>query len=347
MIRLAIVGTGGMAGAHANEFKKIKGVKLVAACDVVRDKALAFAAKFGIPAVYDRLDQMLREAEIDAVTNVTPDAAHAPVSLQIIAAGKHVLCEKPLATCYVDAKKMADAAKRRGVINMVNLSYRNSSAINKAHALVQAGAIGDVKHVEAHYLQGWLASAHWGDWHTSPALLWRLSTKHGSRGVLGDLGVHIFDFTDFGAGGIAGVYCRLKAFPKAKNNRIGEYVFDANDSVVATIELANGALGTVTTTRWAPGQANSLLLRIHGDKGGIVVDLDAAWDSLRICRGKDIQKVQWQTVKCGRTPNIYQRFVRSIQTGKNDQPDFARGARIQKVLDACFTSERTGKMVRV
>ena len=108
-----------------------------------------------------------------------------------------------------------------------------------------------VRHVEAHYLQGWLTSQYWGDWRSSPHWLWRLSTRHGSLGVLGDLGVHIVDFATFPVGRIKTINCTLKTLHKAAGDRIGEYVLDANDTAVITAEFANGAVGAITTTRWA------------------------------------------------------------------------------------------------
>ncbi|MBI5725668.1 MAG: Gfo/Idh/MocA family oxidoreductase [Planctomycetes bacterium] len=347
MIKIAIVGTGGMANAHANEFKKIKGCQLVAACDVVRKQAEDFAAKHGIPAVYGDFGKLLAETDCDAVSNVTPDAFHASLSLKAIAAGRHVLCEKPLAVNYADARKMADAARRKGVINMVNFSYRNSSAIHKAHKMVAAGEIGRVMHVEASYLQGWLVGRHWGDWKTGPGWLWRLSKAHGSKGVLGDIGVHIVDFATYPVGDVKTVNCRLKTFPKVPGNRLGEYRLDANDSAVLTVEFAGGAIGTIHTTRWATGQPNSLRLRIYGDKGAIIVDLDKDWGALDVCLGKDVHTNTWKRVSTGKTPNMYQRFITSIRTGKNDQPDFARGAAIQKILDACFVSDKKSRPVRM
>jgi predicted dehydrogenase len=347
MIRIAIIGTGGMANGHANNFKKIPGVKLVAACDVVDGKAADFAKRHGIPAsaVFTEVDKLLKNVEFDAVSVVTTDAGHAPISLKCVAAGKHVLCEKPLATNYADAKKMADAAKRKGVINMVNFSYRNSSAIHKAAQIVRSGALGRIMHVEAAYRQSWLASKAWGDWRDNTSWLWRLSSKHGSMGVLGDIGVHILDFASYAAGDISSINCLLKTFDKVKGNKFGEYVLDANDSAVMTVKLANGAIGTIHTSRWQTGYANCLELFIHGDKGAIHINLDKSFSELEICKGKDVHKRVWKTVKCGKTPNIYQRFIKSIKTGKNDQPDFARGAAIQKVIDACFKSDRRGRFV--
>ncbi|MCK5853120.1 Gfo/Idh/MocA family oxidoreductase, partial [bacterium] len=122
MIKLGIIGTGGMANAQAQNFSKIKNVKIVAACDIVDDKVKDFAKQYNIQKTFTDIDDMLENAGIDAVSNVTPDAFHAAVSLKIIESGKHILCEKPLATNYPDAKKMADAAKAKGVINMVNFS---------------------------------------------------------------------------------------------------------------------------------------------------------------------------------------------------------------------------------
>lgn len=347
MIKIGIVGTGGMAHSHAQAFHRIPGCKLVAACDVIPARARAFAKEFGIPASYADAEELLDDAPVDAISVVTSDAAHCPVSLAAIRRGKHVLCEKPLAVNYAEARTMAAAAKRKGVINLVNLSYRNAPAIHKARDLVAGGAIGRVIHMEASYLQGWLSSKHWGNWRKRSGWLWRLSKAHGSLGVLGDLGVHLFDFATYGAGDIAKVDCRLKTFPKAKGDRVKGYKLDANDSVVATVELANGAIGTIHTTRWATGHANSLLLRIFGDKGGIVVDLDQSYNQLQLCRGKDIDKLKWRTVRCPRVPDMYRRFITSIKTEENDQPDFARGAAIQKVLDACLKSDATGRVVRV
>lgn len=347
MIKIAVIGTGGMAHQHAKEFSAIRGCKLVAACDIVRERADAFASKHGIREVYSDVDELLAQSKFDAVSVVTTDDAHAPVSLKAIAKGKHVLCEKPLATNYNDAKSMADAARQAGVINMVNLSYRNAAAIQKAHQLMQQGVIGKVMHVEASYLQGWLSSTYWGDWRSGTGMLWRLSTAHGSLGVLGDIGVHIIDFATYAAGDIQSVNCRLKTFPKVEGDRLGDYVLDANDLAVITIEMIGGAIGTIHTSRWATGQRNSLRLRIYGDEGALVVDLDQSWNSLQICRGKDVDKAVWKTLACGKTPNIYQRFIKSIRTGENDQPDFGRGATVQKVMDACIKSNLKGHYVAI
>lgn len=347
-VRIAIVGTGGMANMHAMEFLKDKGVEIVAVCDISADRAREFAAKHAPRArMFTDLAELLREVEPDAVSNVTPDKLHAPLTLQAIAAGCHVFCEKPLATNYADALKMAKAAKKAGVVNMVNFSYRNAPAIQMARELVRAGKLGEIVHIEASYLQSWLSSKGWGDWRTSPGWLWRLSSKHGSKGVLGDVGVHILDFASLPVGPIRSVNARLKTFTDLKGKKRGEYTLDANDSALMTVEFANGALGVVHTTRWATGYPNSLFLRIHGSKGALRIDLEKSDHSLEVSLGKDIDKFAWKTLEARKVPTTYQRFIAAVRSGKNGEPDFARGAEIQKILDACFVSDKKGCAVRV
>ncbi len=348
MIRLAVIGTGGMANAQVKAFHEIKGVKIVAACDIDEKRVKGFAEKHGIPLTYTDYNELLDKVELDAVTNVTSDPYHAPISLAVIQKGLHILCEKPLALNYADAKKMTDAARRRKVINMVQFSYRKSAALQKARELVAAGELGEIVHFEASYLQSWISSKVWGDWKTSPAWLWRQSTAHGSKGVLGDVGVHVIDFATYPIGSpIRSLACKLKTFNALKGRKHAGYTLDANDSAVIQCELANGALGVIHTSRWATGKANSVFLRVHGTKGAFEIDLDKSYDTLQVCLGKDADKAVWKSLNLKPTPNNYARFARSVQTGKNDQPDFARGAEIQKVLDRCFDSDKAGKPVRV
>ena len=347
MIRIGIIGTGTMARAHAERFGRVRGCKITACCDVDEARGSAFAGDHHIPHVYTDYHRMLAEADIDAVSTPTPDPLHAPVSIAAVKAGKHVLCEKPLAPSYPDARRMVTAAKRAGVINMVNLSYRDAPAIQKAAKIVGSGQLGRVRHVQASYMQGWLTGNYWGDWRSSPAWQWRLSTRHGSTGALGDLGVHIVDFASFPVGPVKNVTCVLKTLPKAPRGRIGEYVLDANDTAAITTEFANGAVGSIVATRWATGHANSLTLSVHCDKGALSVDLDRSRTTIMLCKGADIHRLQWKEVRCPHTPTIYERFIKSIRTGVNDQPDFARGAEVQKVLDACSRSNEEGATVRV
>lgn len=346
MVRLAIIGTGAMANVHAQEFAKIKGCRLVAGCDIDAGRIAEFAERNAIEPYTDAAALLARE-DIDAISVVAADAAHSALSLQAIAAGKHVLCEKPLALNAHDASAMAAAAAEKGVINMVNLSYRNSPAIQKAHEIIASGQFGRPIQAEASYLQSWLSSKCWGDWREHERWLWRLSTRHGSMGVLGDVGVHIVDFISFPVGEIRTVSARLKTFAEIKGREHAGYPLDANDSALLTVEFANGALGAISTTRWATGYKNRLWLQVHCERGALRIDLDKGYSRLELCQGADVDTAEWKSLDCGKTPSIYERFIKSIRTGKNDQPDFARGAAVQKVLDACFESDALGRAVEV
>ncbi|TFH16389.1 MAG: hypothetical protein E4H02_05680 [Lentisphaerales bacterium] len=124
--------------------------------------------------------------------------------------------------------------------------------------------------------------------------------------------------------------------------------FDANDSYVATVRFKNGALGTVHSTRWAPGHANSLRLRAYGTKGGVDVDLDASFNEYKKCVGKEaMRKTEWTTVKCGAVPDNHKRFIAAIRSGKQDPSDFRNGLQVQKYLHYSAESDKKRRPLKV
>ena len=236
---------------------------------------------------------------------------------------------------------------------MVNLSYRNSSGWQSLSKMIQNNELGPVRHVDASYYQSWLTCKYWGDWKEEQKWLWRLSENHGSKGVLGDLGVHIFDFASYPVGKINKINCRLKTF-KDKGEKIGEYILDANDSFVSMVEFENGAIGTVSSTRFATGNVNKLDLKIYCDKGAVSMKFDdpiTQGNTYSICTDinatppNNEKGLDWKTIKTDPTPSNYERFIHSIKTKKNDQPDFKRGADIQKILDSCFISSEKDQWI--
>ena len=144
-VRLLILGTGGMANNHAENFARIEGVSLVAGIDTRPEQLKSFCDKHHIPNSFGSIAEAVAWGQFDAVTNVTPDAAHHATTMPVLEAGKHILCEKPLATSEAHAAEMATAAAKAGVVNMVNLSYRNVAALQKAAAMVRDGAIGTIR----------------------------------------------------------------------------------------------------------------------------------------------------------------------------------------------------------
>lgn len=343
MIRVLIVGTGGMANDHAEAYAKMGGVSLVAGVDTDPDRLADFCAKHDIPNGFASVEEAIAWGAFDAASNVTPDGVHRVTTLPLLAAGKHVLCEKPLAANAADADEMAQAAADAGVVNMVNLTYRNVPALIAAAKMVANGDIGEVRHFEAAYLQSWLTQAAWGDWKTESQWLWRLSTQHGSMGVLGDVGVHILDYATFVAGSdAASLSCRLNTFDKAEGNQIGEYPLDANDSMNMHMQLENGAVGVIHASRFASGHLNDLSLRIYGTKGGLDVRFEG-WESrLRACTGDDLEATKWVDVPTPDVPTNYVRFIDAVRNAEQVFPDFRRGAALQAVLDLAVASDAGG-----
>ncbi len=339
-VRVLILGTGGMAAAHAAAYAAIDGCEVVAGIDTNKARLEDFCAKHGIANGFGSLADGLTWGQFDAVSNVTPDAAHHATTMPLLAAGKHVLCEKPLATTYAAAAAMAEAAQTAGVVNMVNLTYRNGPALIRAAQMVADGEVGEVRHFEAAYLQSWLTQPAWGDWKTETQWLWRLSSAHGSMGVLGDIGVHILDFATLVAGAdAASLSCRLTTFDKAPEGRIGDYVLDANDSFNMHLRLTNGAVGVIHASRMATGHFNDLSLRISGTKGGLDVRHENDQSSLRACVGDDMLTATWRGVKLSNIDTNYARFIAAIDAGQQVSPDFVRGATLQKALDRAVQSD--------
>lgn len=339
-MRLLILGTGHMANTHARNFVAIEGVTLAGAVDVDRARAEAFRDKYGFEHAFTSLEDALEWNDFDAVANVTPDSAHHPTTIACLRAGKHVFCEKPLATNFMDAMEMAEMAERNNLVGMVNLTYRNVAQLQAARMLVTSGQIGNIRHVEASYLQSWLVSKVWGDWRTESQWLWRLSKQHGSNGTLGDVGVHILDFVVYATDTeIDEVFCRLKAFDKADGNRIGEYVLDANDSFTMSVSFTNGALGVVHSSRWATGHVNELRLRVYGDKGSMEIQHRHDGSKLFVCLGEDIETATWKEIEVEAVSTNYQRFVEAVGQGRTLEPSFRHAAKLQKAIDLATITE--------
>ena len=235
---------------------------------------------------------------------------------------------------------MVESAQRANKINMVNFTYRESSAYQKLVDIIKSGDLGVPRHVCASYYQSWLTSNKWGNWKEEDKWLWRLSTKHGSNGALGDTGVHIFDFAINAVGDLKEIFADLKTYhDKGKN--IGEYELDANDGFTSLLRFENSAIGTVTNTRVATGHANSLILDVFCTKGGLKVELDeerTKWSTLHICENENINNKQWEILECEKIKTNYEKFIESIKTKQNMQPDFNQGAKIQKIIDSCIKS---------
>ena len=342
-VRILVLGTGGMATAHASAFAQDPRCEMVGTVDVVPGRAEEFAKKFGIKKHFTDLDKAIKWGQFDAAANVTPDSIHHPTTMKLLIGKKHVFCEKPLAENFALANEMATTAEKNKLINMVNLTYRNVAAIHAAKKLVDSGELGEIRHVEASYRQSWLVSDAWGRWDKEDKWLWRLSEKHGSKGVLGDVGIHILDFTTFCVGMMPiSVQAKLKTFHKAPGDKIGKYELDANDSAAMTVEFSNGALGVIHASRFMTGYGNTLRLNVFGTKGALELQNDHDLTTLRKCVGEDVHSQAWRdVVRTEAGPTNYHKFITAVATKQNGEPDFRRAADLQKILDMCYSESAT------
>ncbi len=346
MVDLLMIGAGRMSGNHAKALLERDDVQIAGVVDLDTDRLRAFAEEFGVPAVFTDLGAALATQSFDGALNATIDGAHYATCLPLIEAGIPILCEKPLTPGPDEARDLADRAAAAGIPNMVNFSYRNGWAVQDAARRVAEGSLGKIRHFSAAYRQSWLVQDAWGDWATEPTWLWRLSTAHGSTGVLGDIGVHLFDLATFIMGSsLAEVSCQLTTFDKAPGGKIDDYTLDANDSAVAHGRLASGASGVFHCTRFATGYLNDLTLEVHGTEGALQL-----WTNGRTCwlkthaAGTD-EPGDWQDVTPIEVPSLQDRFFAALSDGSAVQPDFARGAEVQAVLAACEQASDTGTRI--
>ncbi len=196
-----------------------------------------------------------------SISNGGPNALHAAPTIAAARAGKHVLCEKPLGRDAEEAHAIWAAVEQAGVVHMTGFNYRFFPAVALARQLVDEGALGEIRHFRARYLQSWLVDPE------APAS-WRLDAQQAGAGALGDLGSHVVDLARHLVGEPAAVTARLATFT---GERPGGAV-SVDDAFAATIAFADGAIGTLEASRVAPGRKNQLVIEINGTRGSLVFD---------------------------------------------------------------------------
>lgn len=344
-IRVGIVGTGGWARAHAAAYKQISNVRLTACCDLNEQLAEAFAAEHGIEHVCTSVAELIEH--VDAASVVTSDAGHAPVSLELLAADVHTLCEKPLATTLEDAKRVASAARSasdRGVVHMINFTKRSMGEVAAMIELVRSGALGEITHVLGGYQQSWLLNDSWGHW-TSDSWLWRL-LKPG--GTLVDIGVHMLDMLTAVVGPVSRLRCDLRTLPKLLDGkRVSEYQgkqIDGDDIATQEIELASGGFAVLQQSRWSAGHHNREWLEVWGIDGAAWIDPEDHRGVIWTCLGATAtQERRWERRMTKPVPTNQKRFIEAIAGGEQVQPDLVHGAEVQALLDACLRSADSGQ----
>ncbi len=276
-IGVGMLGYAFMGKAHSNAFKKIPYMmypppaipKMVAICGRNEAATKAAAVRFGYETYYTDWRKMLADDRIQLFDNGGPNDAHAEPCIVAAQAGKHILCEKPLARTAEEAKSMLDAVNKAGVKHMVAFNYRFVPAIRQMRMLIESGALGRIYHFRAVYLQEWIMP------HYNMPMIWRLEKKVSGSGALGDLGAHIIDLGRYLVGEMKSVSAMTKTFITDRpwaDGTMGKV--DVDDAFAAVVEFENGALGTVEATRFAAGRKNGNVIEINGEKGTLRFNLE-------------------------------------------------------------------------
>jgi predicted dehydrogenase len=246
---------------------------LAAICGRDEAKTKAAAAKYGWAAVETDWRELIARDDVGLVDVCTPGATHAAIAIAALEAGKHVLCEKPLANTVAEAEAMAKAARAaaaRGVRSMVAFNYRRVPALAHARKLVAEGALGDIRHVRAVYLQDWLSDS-------AAPMTWRMRKDEAGSGALGDLGAHIVDAAQFVTGElITGVSALLDTFVHTRPNGDGSFgAVTVDDCALFLARFSGGAVASFEATRYALGRKNAMRLEINGSKASLAFDFEA------------------------------------------------------------------------
>ncbi|MDZ4773218.1 MAG: Gfo/Idh/MocA family oxidoreductase [Planctomycetota bacterium] len=282
-LKVALVGTKFMGRAHANAWGQVGRFfdvkrKVAVDCVAARDaQALkAFAEQWGIPRWTDDWRTLANDERIDLVDVLTSNDSHREIALAMLAAGKHVACEKPLAGTLDEARAMRDAAQKSKRETFVWFNYRRCPAVALAHQLVREGRLGRIRHVRATYLQSWGGP--------KTPFSWRFSRASAGSGAHGDLNAHIVDMARFITGDeiteIHGAVARTFVEERLDSRTKRKVKSDVDDAVVFLASFAHGAVASFEASRVATGHHNRNAIEINGEKGSLrfeFEDMNVLW----------------------------------------------------------------------
>ena len=369
-LRVAMIGYGFMGAAHSVGWRQAPRVftlpEAVEMTVIVGRNAEAVAdaaAQWGWQEWATDWREVIARDDIDIVDIVTPGDSHAEIAVAALEAGKHVLCEKPLANTVAEAEAMADAAERasaRGVRAMVGFTYRRVPAVTLMRDMIAEGAVGTVQQVRAGYRQDWLVDP-------AMPLAWRLQKEHAGSGALGDIGAHIIDMTQFVTGqtvervsGTLETIVTERPLQAAGSGLSGEAgagtgTVTVDDLAIFTGRLSGGSLASFEATRFATGRKNALAIEVSGDRGALAFDLEdlnslrfydrtapegrQGFTQILVTEGVHPYVAAWWPAghmlgyEHGFSHQVVD-LVTAIAEGTDPHPSFAEGLSVQRVLDA-------------
>ncbi|HEY8319188.1 MAG TPA: Gfo/Idh/MocA family oxidoreductase [Amnibacterium sp.] len=375
---VAMVGVGFMGAAHSQAWRVAPAffdLPLAPERRVVvgrrRDATEQAASRWGWQEASTDWRSVLERDDVQLVDVCTPGDSHVEIAIAALEAGKHVLCEKPLANSVEDAERMAEAARaaaERGVFAMVGFSYRRMPAIGLAKRLVEQGRLGEIRQIRAVYLQDWLSDAE-------APMTWRLDKALAGSGALGDIGAHAIDLAQHLSGDtVSSVSGILETFvherPRLAEQRglsgvagteRGQVTVD--DAALFTARFARGPIASFEATRFATGRKNALRVELSGSDGAIAFDFEDPnvlqfYDARLPQETLGFQRIQatepvhpwadaWWPVGHGLGyehgfVNEVADLVADIGAGRQPRPSFDDGLQVQRVLDAVERSAADG-----
>ncbi|MBA3833958.1 MAG: Gfo/Idh/MocA family oxidoreductase [Chthoniobacterales bacterium] len=323
------------------------------------------AEKFGWEKSETDWRAVVDDPEIDIIDICTPNDSHVMIALAAAAAGKAIVCEKPLARNVAEAERMAAAVRKAGVVNMVCHNYRRVPALALAREMIERGELGErLYHFRARYAQDWIADPDF-------PLVWRLRSGEAGSGSLGDIGSHIIDLGRYLVGEFREVCATLETFVKErprKEDRARKGRVTVDDAALAIGRFRNGALATLEATRFARGRKNSLTIEINGSGGSLTFDLEEM-NRLQFYSARDAEgRRGFRDILVTESTHPYAAgwwpsghligyehtfvqtvadFVRAVVAGKSVAPTFADGLANQRVLAAIEESAQKREWVRL
>jgi len=283
-IGVGVAGTGFIGPAHVEGLRR-NGVRVLGLAEINEERARQKAAEMGIPRSYGSLEAMLDDPEIDVVHLATPNYLHYPHAKAALLAGKHVVCEKPLAMNTKETAELVQLAAERRLVNAVNHNIRMYPLVQQARSLVQSGELGELFILQGSYLQDWLLLPTDWNWRLEPDL-------GGTLRAVGDIGTHWLDLITFITGlHIEAVYADFKTFHPIRKKparpvetftgkilQPSDYIdqpIHTEDYATILLHFENGACGVLTVSQVSSGRKNRLFYEINGSKSSL------AWDSER------------------------------------------------------------------
>jgi predicted dehydrogenase len=373
-LNVGMIGYGFMGRAHSNAYAQVNHFfdlpyrpVLKAACARSADKVKPFADRWGYESVETDWRRLIDRKDIDVIDICTPNNTHAEIALAAAAAGKMILCEKPLAMSGPEALRMVEAVEKARVPNMVWYNYRRVPAVTLARHLIDEGKLGRVFHYRAKFLQDWTINPELPQGGTA---LWRLDVAAAGSGVTGDLLAHCIDTARWLNGELATINAMTETFVKERMHNLTGKVekVGIDDACAFLTRFANGSLGTFESTRYARGHKALYTFEVNGEHASVFWDLhdlhrlqffdhrDAGplrgWRSIHVSDGEHPYMGKWWVpgLQIGYDATFVHQvadFLDGLVQGKPAQPTFRDAYQTQLVLDAVLDSASKGQWVKV